>query len=181
MDNTSINALRPRTQTQLDLSNTTEQLQLQAHDVITGNDLGRRAWSGFATLLLTCDPNSCWDRIIGTTSLTFSITKALPLPSDLLVYQNNSVVCYSLFFFNKLEIVFSPSHEQTNKWTKQASRISSKFLLPMTSSRNTERLVDRKHLCKWLSCYTNSTVIFYKDFSNLRKSVGQLSARGKYF
>lgn len=179
MDNTSINALRPRTQTQLDLPNTTEQLQLQAHNVITGNDLGRRACSGFATLLLICDTDSCWGRIIGTTSLTFSITKALPLPSDLLVYQNNSVVCYG--FFNSLEIVFCPSHKQTNKWTKQASRISNKFLLPMTSSHNTERLVDRKHLCKRLSCYTNSSVIFYKAFSNQRKSVGHLSARGKYF
>lgn len=58
MDNTSINVLRPRTQTQLDLPNTTDQLQLQAHDVVTGNDLGRRVCSRFATVLI-CDTDSC--------------------------------------------------------------------------------------------------------------------------
>lgn len=51
----------------------------------------------------------------------------------------------------------------------------------MTSSHSTEGLVDRKHLCKWLSCYTNSSVIFCKTFSNWRKSVGQLSARANIF
>lgn len=65
MDNSSINVLRPRTQTQLDLSNTTDQLQLQAHNVSTGNDLRRRACSRFATVLLICDTDSCSGRIIG--------------------------------------------------------------------------------------------------------------------
>lgn len=56
MENNGINVLRPRIQTQLDLSDTTDQLQLLFHNVpmfpITGNGLRGKACSRFATVLI---------------------------------------------------------------------------------------------------------------------------------